>query len=177
MFIYEKYSATHVAYLESHSLEIFIVGAIIGVIFVIGMLYNIKHIIPDVEREHSRELPEGWFGNLAKLIMKNAQKVEIDKKSYEYYVWKHNGYEAVLYVSWQDFYDGLEVYDMPILMSAEIEIYKLSFFYKKEIFCAFVDKNDYLLAHKNYFDYSYNYDIRKNMPITIRIKGKDVEVN
>ena len=172
MFVYEKYSATNVAYLESHSLEIFIVGAIIGAIVVIGMLYNIKHIIPDVEREHSRELPEGWFGNLAKLIMKNAQKIEIDKKSYEYYVWKHNGYEAMLYLSWQDFYDGLDAFDLPILMSAEIEIYKPTV-YKKEIFYAFVDKNDYIVSKKNYL---YNYNIRKNMPITIRIKGKDVEV-
>lgn len=174
MMIYEKFNPKQIVYLESHFVEIMIIGIIIGIFFLIWMMYMLKTTPQIIERPYEKEFPNNWFGNLAKLIIKNSQKKEKHKKSYEFYSWKNNGYEMTLYISWQDFYDELDAFDLPILMSVTICIYKSIHHIKKEVFCAYSDKNNYALSNEYYIN---EYNIRKNTPITIRIKGKEREVN
>ena len=175
MMIYEKINPNQIMYLESHFVEMIIIGIIIGIIFLTWMIYMLKTTPQIIERPYSRELPERWFKNLANIIVKNSQKKEIVSKSYELYIWKHNGFELRAYFDWQDFYDGAEVFDFPIPLSAEIHIYKLSFFkiFKKEIFFAGVDRNDYYQSEQYYYD---RYIERQNAPLEIRVREKDIKM-
>lgn len=157
-------SLTH---FESQLIYIVIFSIIVGLVFILYLILDSKREVETIYREYSRDLPEGWFANLTHLIEQKAQKREIVDHSYEIYDWKHNGFLLHLYISWQDFYDGLEVFDVPILMSASITIYKTGLL-KKEVFNANLDRNNYVNREK---DYMAQYTQRKNMGIIIKVGG------
>ena len=124
-----------------------------------------------LKRPLSHEFNSTWVGNLSNLIMKNSQKK--DKKNvydYEYYIWKNNGFVLTLYLAWQDFYDGLDALDLPILMSFDLTIYKDGII-KKEVFQVYCDRDSNTFDDKYYFS---NYDKRMSEQPIIRIGGKNV---
>ena len=142
---------------------------------VIGVLlwYKLKNMPETIERPYSRELPEGWFSNLADMIVRNAQKKEILPKSYEFYVWNHNGFELEAYFDWQDFYDGIEAFDLPIPMSATITIARKGMLYKKEMMIAILDRNDYRMI--GYDNYEEEYKERTAKKLELRVRGHEVQ--
>ncbi len=112
-----------------------------------------------------------WFNNLALLIERNAVKKDINL-SYEVFIWKHNGYVLTLYIDWQDFYDGPEAYDLPILPTAVITIYKRF----REISMFYLDRADRTLIHDFlHEDYLEKYHLMKNEKIEMRVRGRDIE--
>lgn len=122
-----------------------------------------------LERPLSREFNSSWISSLSNLIMKNCQTKE-KNGVYEYYIWKNNGFVLTLYLSWQDFYDGLDASDLPVLMSFDLTIYKDGII-KREVFQVYSDKNGKNFDDKYYFT---NYDKRMSEQPMIRIGGKDI---
>lgn len=122
-----------------------------------------------LKRPLSHEFNSAWVANLSNLVMKNSQ-IKDKKGVYEHYIWKNNGFVLTLYLSWQDFYDGLDALDLPILMSFDLTIYKDGII-KKEVFQVYSDKDGKTFDDKYYFS---NYDKRMSEQPIIRIGGKDV---
>lgn len=150
--------------------------AVISIIiaFVFGMLlwYGVKNMPEIIDRTRSRELPEGWFTNLANLITKNSQRKEILPKSSEFYVWKHNDFELEAYFDWQDFYDDIDAFDLPIPMSATITILKKDMLYKREIMIAILDRSNHHMS--NGYDYEGEYKERMAKKIELRVREHEV---
>ena len=152
--------------------QIAAVIALIAAMSIILLWYELKNTPESIERPYSRELPEGWFSNLADMIVRNAQKKEISPKSYEFYVWNHNGFELEAFFDWQDFYDGIEAFDLPIPMSATITIFKKGILYRKEMLIAILNRNDYRMI--GYDNYEEEYKERTAKRIEVRVREREV---
>ncbi len=142
---------------------------------VIGMLlwYRVKNMPEIMDRDYSRELPGGWFRNLASIIVKNSQKKEI-LSTYESYVWNCNGFELEANFEWQDFYDGIDAFDLPIPMSATITIVKKGMLYKKECMIAILDRNNYRVIGYDNYNYEEEYKERIAKRPELRVRGREV---
>ena len=153
--------------------QIAAVIALIAAMSIILLWYELKNTPESIERPYSRELPEGWFSNLADMIVRNAQKKEISPKSYEFYVWNHNGFELEAYFEWQDFYDGIDAFDLPIPMSATITIARKGMLYKKEMMIAILDRSSYHMSGE--YDYEKEYKERIAKKLELRVRGHEVQ--
>ena len=167
---YFLYSPTQISYGESHILEMLIITGIVVTLFVYFMT---KPSPGNIARPRSRELPEGWYGRLANLIMIHAQKKDgIDNVS-EFFTWKHNGYKLELCLSWQDFYDDINIdtFDLPVLLSASIILSRRGLINTKIFMMAYLDRSNPTFSSENYIE---RYNERKNNAVDLMVRGKRV---
>ena len=149
-----------------------LIFTIMCIFTMIGAIDIAKDVIKSINepslRLHSREFPDGWFKNLANLVISDAQIRKKYKNVYEIYKWKHNNYEILLYIYWRDSYEYMNDFiDLPVLMSSVIKIYNTQeHFYKKRVFKAYVDKS--IVGSYENEKYYNEYNIKKNSFINIK---------
>lgn len=149
-----------------------LIFTIMFIFTMIGAIDIAKDVIKSINepslRLHSREFPDGWFKNLANLVISDAQIRKKYKNVYEIYKWKHNNYEILLYIYWRDSYEYMNDFiDLPVLMSSVIKIYNTQeHFYKKRVFKAYVDKS--IVGSYENEKYYNEYNIKKNSFINIK---------